>query len=392
MKKTTFSAYIVNKFSVVLGVSILLCCATQASAQCSEITSGLRMPLGITQSNLDNLLVSETGTRSLHTGRISIVDVNGNRRTLLDGLPSAINDVNEPSGPAGVFMRGRTLYIAMGIGDGILAGPFPGAATGNPTPSSPIFSSILAVQFNANTEQSTSGFTLTAADQTALGDGEKVTLSDADGNKLTIQLIANFPNFTPNPLPAFPVNVRGSNPFDLVVVEDQVYVTDGGQNNVRQVDIPTGTFTTLTTFAPTPNTTGIGGPVIEPVPTGIRYVDGQLAVALFTGVPFPPGLSRVVAVDPLTGAQTAFITGRKTAIDSLAIKDGDDTDYLVLQHASAGFFFGGPGQVLRFETPTDAPVVLAACLTRPTSMTLDEKTSTIYVTEVGGRLVAIPIS
>jgi hypothetical protein len=31
------------------------------------------------------------------------------------------------------------------------------------------------------------------------------------------------------------------------------------------------------------------------------------------------------------------------------------------------------------------------CLTRPSSMTLDEKTGTLYVTELNGRLVAIPI-
>ena len=42
-------------------------------------------------TNQGNLLVSETGTTTLHSGRISIVDQNGNRRTLLEGLPSAIN-------------------------------------------------------------------------------------------------------------------------------------------------------------------------------------------------------------------------------------------------------------------------------------------------------------
>jgi hypothetical protein len=287
-------------------------------------------------------------------------------------------------------MRGRTLYLAIGIGDGIQAGPFPGAALGNPNPSSPIFSSILALQFSANAEQTTSGFTLTTPDQASLGNGQKVTLYDANGNKLVIQMVANFPNFTPNPLPTFQANVRGSNPFDVVVVEDQLYVTDGGQNMVRQVDIPTGSFTTLASFAPIPNTTGVGGPVIEAVPTGIRYADGQLLVTLFRGVPFPPGVSQVMTVDPVTGAQATFIGGRKNAIDVLPIKDGDDTDYLVLQHASIGLFFGSPGQVLRFETPTDAPTLVAGCLTRPTSMTLDEKAGTLYVTEVEGRLVAIP--
>jgi len=96
-----------------------------ARAQCpaAELISGLRIPLGITQTNQGNLLVGETGTTEPNTGRISIVDPDGNRRTLLDGLPSGINDVLEPSGPAGVFVRGRTLYVAIGVGDVAIAGP-----------------------------------------------------------------------------------------------------------------------------------------------------------------------------------------------------------------------------------------------------------------------------
>jgi len=380
--------------TLMLATVLAMSLTTQASAQCSEVVSGLRLPLGITQSNLGNLIVGETGTRSPHSGRISIVSTDGTRRTLLDGLPSGINDVNEPSGPAGVFMRGRTLYVAMGIGDGIQAGPFPGAAIGNATPSSPIFSSVLAIHFSASVEKTTNGFLLTSDDESALADGSKVTLSDAVGGLVTLELIANFPNFTPNPLPTFPPNVRGSNPFDLVAVEDQLYVTDGGQNAVRQIDLTTQTFTTLAVFAPVPNPffPGIGGPVIEAVPTGIRYVNDHLLVSLFRGVPFPVGPSQIVSVDPISGAQAPFITGRKTAIDVLELPDGDDTDYLVLQHASLGLFFTGPGQILRFETPADPPVLVSDCFTRPSSMTRDDKTGMLYITEYGGRLrsVAVP--
>jgi hypothetical protein len=121
-------------------------------------------------------------------------------------------------------------------------------------------------------------------------------------------------------------------------------------------------------------------------------------VSLFSGVPFGPGDSRVVAVDPKTGAQTPFISGLKTAIETLPVRDGADTDWLVLQHASVGLFFGSAGSLLRFETPDSAPTVIVGgpaeqpfCLTRPTSMTLDEKTDTLYVTEYGGRVVSIPI-
>ena len=48
--------------------------------------------------------------------------------------------------------------------------------------------------------------------------------------------------------------------------------------------------------------------------------------------------------------------------------------------------------MLRFESPDSAPVVLANCLARPTSMLFDEKNGTLYVTELlTGRVVALRI-
>jgi hypothetical protein len=393
-----------------VATATVLLAGVEGMAQCpvTELASGLQWPLGITQSNRGNLLVGESGIRSPNTGRISIVDQSGNRRTLLAGLPSGINEVGDPSGPAGLILRGRTLYVAIGSGDVVRPAinpntglPIPGTEVPNPNgPSSPIFSSVLAIHFSANVEKTIDGLTLTSDDQLALANGETVTLGSGR-DKITVELVANFPDFTPNPLAILPENVRASNPFDLVVVGDQVYVTDGGQNKVWQVDIPTGTFSTLATFPPianplfnpTPPPPSVGGPFLEAVPTGIVYFGGRLLVTLFRGVPFPPGVSVVEQIDPLTGNHAPLITGLKTAIDVLPIKENGDTDYLVLQHSSGpGPFFGAPGLVLRFETPSGPPTVIADCLSRPTSMTLDEKTGTLYVTElVTGRLLAIPV-
>lgn len=84
-------------FSLTLAAATVLLSVAPAMAQCSDVVTGLRSPLGITQSNQNNLIVSETGTLDvLHSGRISIVDPLGGRRTLLDGLPSATNDVGDP--------------------------------------------------------------------------------------------------------------------------------------------------------------------------------------------------------------------------------------------------------------------------------------------------------
>lgn len=81
----------------VLAATVMLA-SGDAAAQCpvTELASGLQLPLGITQSNQDNLIVGETGTTTPNTGRISLVGLDGARRTLLDGLPSGINDVGEP--------------------------------------------------------------------------------------------------------------------------------------------------------------------------------------------------------------------------------------------------------------------------------------------------------
>ena len=384
------------KVSLALAAATVLLAGAQVSAQCpgvTPVTAGLRRPLGITQSSQGNLLVSETGFGAPGSGRISIVGPGGSRRTLLDGLPSGINDIGDPSGPAGLFLRGRTLYVAIGVGDVGVAGPIPGTTVPNPNgPSSPLFSSVLAIHFSAHVEKTTAGFTLTAAQEQALAAGQKVTLSNGGGDKITIELVVDFPNYISNPLPFFADNIRLSNPFDLVAVGGQLYVTDGGRNLVWQVDPDSGASSVLANFPPLPNPLPFGPPVIDAVPTGIAYSDGKLLVTLFRGFPFPPGASEVRAVDPETGAQAPFITGRSSAIDVLSFRSKGDTDYLVLEF-SADMLAGAPGRLLRFETPTSTPTVVADCLITPTSMTLDEKTDTLYVTELAtGRVVSIHIA
>src|SRR2546423_520909 len=154
----------------VLGASIL--CATfaqslMAQAPCPGVSSfatGLVAPSKIIQTPRGNFIVAEAGPPVPNNGRISIVDQQGNCRTLLDGLPSARTFVGDYNGTTGVYLQGRTLYVLNGQGDVTLAGPVPGTERANPTPASPIFSSILAVHFSAAMEATTTGITLTLAD------------------------------------------------------------------------------------------------------------------------------------------------------------------------------------------------------------------------------------
>jgi hypothetical protein len=394
--------YATVRSSVAGFAALVALSGSSVTAECpvTEVATGLMRPLSVVQSNQGNLIVSETGIAAPDTGRISIIDPGGHRRTLLSGLPCGIADVGDPVGPTGLFLRGRTLYLLIGVGDVAIAGPIPGTALPNPNPlSSPLFSSLLAVHFSANVEKRTAGLHLTPADQEAIAAGETVMISNKKGDRIAVELIADFPDYIPNPLPAVPGNVRLSNPFDLVVSGDQACVTDGGRNLIWEVDLATGAFDILASFPaipnplfnPAPPPPGVGGPFLEAVPTGIRAFKGGLLVTLFRGAPFVPGTSEVHRLDPLTGINTPVITGLKTAVDVLAFTQPEGIDYLVLQNASAGLFFGGPGHLIGFTAPDHVPTVLADCLSRPTSMTFDEKSGLLYITQLTGELVAVPL-
>src|ERR671931_1046354 len=81
--------------------------AAQVRAECNEVVSGLLGPMGITQSNKGNLLVAESGPATPNSARISIVSPQGERRTLVSGLPSGVYfETGQASGPSGLFLHG----------------------------------------------------------------------------------------------------------------------------------------------------------------------------------------------------------------------------------------------------------------------------------------------
>jgi hypothetical protein len=289
-------------------------------------------------------------------------------------------------------LRGRTLYIVNGEGNATLAGPIPGTEIPNPSPSSPIFSSILALHFSSETEKITNGFTLTLADHQALNDGSQLNLDNGQGDKMTLELVADFPDYTSAPLPFFPPNVRHSNPFGITAIGENLYVSDGGQNSVLKVNIHSGGVTTITTFPAIVNPAyPFGGPFIEAVPDSIREVDGQLLVTLLRGFPFLPGTGAVMKVDPASGAATTLIGGLTSPIDVMAIKTKGKTSYLTLE-ISTDLLSGNPGQLQRFTSTAGPGVVISNCLIGPSSMVLDENSQTLYVIEIfTGRLIKIQL-
>src|SRR6476469_4515868 len=176
-------------FRLALLLTVLVVPLPDTYGQCptSVLTGGLKAPTKIILSTKGNLIVAEQG-EGPNTGRISLIAPDsGVRRTLIDGLPSGLSAPNnDPSGPSGLAMRGRTLYVAIGVGDAVILGPLPNSFIPNPSPSSQLFSSVLAVQLSAAAEQNTTGFSLSQAALALLKNNETDDLSNGAGDELSI--------------------------------------------------------------------------------------------------------------------------------------------------------------------------------------------------------------
>lgn len=375
-------------FTLIVLTFVFALSGIKATAQCpgSTFVNGLQGPSKIIQTPLGNLLVAEFGTETPNTGRISIISEGGTRRTLLDGLPSGINDVGDVVGITGLYLRGRTLYITTGQGDATLAGPFPGTEIANPNPSSPIYNSVLAIHFSAAVENTITGFTLSSANQQALANGQELNFGKKGGG-VRVELIANLPDYVSAPLPSFPSNVRHSNLYGLTGIGNRLYVVDAGLNAVHEIEIGTGESSILTVFPPIPNPLPFGPPVIEAVPTNIRVYGNQLLVTLLRGFPFPPNTAQVMAVNPQTGTSSPFISGLTSAIDVLPHNGG----FLTLE-ISTNLLTGQPGRLQYWSSPAGPPTVISNCLIGPSSMVYDQRTGTLFVTEIfTGRIIQIPL-
>ncbi len=354
--------------------------------------TGLLAPSKIIQTPLGNFIVAEGGEQISNSGRISIVDRQGNRRTLLDGLPSARTYLGDFNGTTGVYLEGRTLYVVSGQGDVTVPGPVQGTEQANPTPASPLFSSVLAVDFPEALETNTVGFRLTLADHRTLKNISPLAVTNASGESTSLRLVVDFVDYLPNPRPDFAGNVRHSHPYGIVADEAHIYVVDAGFNLVHKVETATGKELTLVSFPPTLSPLTNGPPVIENVPTSIRWAGGQLLVTTFGGAPFLPGYSKVRQIDPKTGGTISLIQGLTTAIDSTPLVPTDLLAGILTLEYNLQFPLAGLGQLRFYATPKSMPATNSACLNTPSSMLYDAKSDRMILAELStGRLVALPV-
>jgi hypothetical protein len=354
---------------------VLTC--TAFGQQAAVFASGLLNPAKIILGPSGGLLAAEVG-RTSNSGRVSVISSSGVRTTLIDGLPSGLSTPNnDPDGVNGLLLDGNTLYIAIGEGDLYAPGPAPGTTIVRAGAiSSPIFDTLLRVDLPESVDRITTPFTLAAADHTALFNGNPVTLTNSSGEKATVSVLTEF-RFRPDAVEI----IKHSHPYGLAKLDsdpNHLYVNDAGLNLVHQIDVTTGRKRTLVQFPQVPNLGSTPPPVVDAVPDNIRAYGDQLLVTFLTGFPFTPGDSRVMRVDPQTGATTPFIFGLSSAIDIAyrARPNGERPQFFVLEY-SAGLAANQPGRVQVFNSPTGQ--ILASGINGASSLALDTTNNKLYI-------------
>jgi hypothetical protein len=366
-------------------------------AQCptSVVAAGLQAPTKIITVSTTRLLVAEAGLGP-NTGRISVLNpVTSQTWSLIDGLPAGFSPPNnDPSGPSGLMFRGTTLFLTIGLGDAVVAGPIPNTQVPNPHPSSPLFSSVLALDLGYQPNLFKGGYSMTPADQATLKKNHQVTLHNGSGDKIVVRLVTDFPNYVPEPVAGAPDNVRQSNPFGIAAIGDDIYVPDASSNSLRSVEVGTGTRRVLTSFAPLPNSRGFGPPVVEAVPSSIRRYGANVLVTLLSGFPFPIAGSKILFVNTTTGKASVFIAGLTSAIDVVPIRRSGTTSLLTLEFSADMLATPQPlpGKLKQYANRTATPSVIADCLITPTSMAKDVSNGSVYVTEIfTGRVMRVTL-
>ncbi len=358
--------------------------AVAGLAQTSSVmVTGLQLPYKLALTPQGNLLVTEAGGAP-NTGRISLVQKSGTRTTLIEGLPSGpSNPELTPIGPTGIAIRQRTIYVAIGEGDGVRNGSTPGSLVLNPAGvSSPLFASVLRIQLDDNVDRILSPFTLTKQQQQALADGKEVVLSNADKDKAVVDVLADYPTVTPDAATVY----RHCDPFALALDPnraDRLYLVDAGQNALLQINIATGHSEVLTRFAPIPNPTKVGPPMMDAVPTAAVVLRGQVIVTLLSGFPFVPGAASAQSYDLATGKVTPWIVNLNSAIDiGMRRLPAGVTQYFVLGFSSnMGATPPGQGQLWLYDSPQGR--VILHDLVTPTGMVIDQSSGDIYIAEMG---------
>jgi hypothetical protein len=179
-----------------------------------------------------------------------------------------------------------------------------------------------------------------------------------------------------------------SNPYTLAFgPNNDMYIVDAAANAIVKRDNSSGDFSIFATFPNIPNTTGIGGPTSEVVPTGIVYKGGKFFVGSLTGFPFANDASTLYEIDT-AGSVSSYKDGLTTIVD--VTTDSNDSP-AVLQHATfqppPTPFAPNSGAVLRINSGSIDTIFNG--LDRPTSVRFKSGGELYVSTLTAGTIIQI---
>jgi hypothetical protein len=290
-------------------------------------------------------------------------------------------------------LDGRTLYLLIGEGDVLVGPPF---AVNPAGPSSPIFSSVLRVQFSRDVDAIMSAFQLVPGDHWALHDGFDVTLRSADGDVATVHLLTIFRAMVRNVIGG-PERVRRSDPYSawLDARDNALYIIDPAGETLIRVNTATGRALVLTRFQPRERVTESGPQFVDNVPTSLCPVGGSFLVGFLSASPFPRGEASVALWSPADGSwsRPAPAIRDLTLVNDMACLPGGTATaprVVTLEISDIGMLGPTPtGRVQTFEGSQGR--VLAQGLPFPTGLTQDPVSGDIFVVTLTGAIYRLPL-
>jgi hypothetical protein len=337
-----------------------------------------------------NLLVSEGGTPAPNTGRVSIVDRQGNRRSLLEGLPAARAHNTPAFGPTGLALDGRTLYLLIGEGDVQVGPPFSLNPNG---PSSPAFHSVLRIQFSSGVDSITSSFQLGRGDHWALSDGYDVALHNASGDSASVHLLTSFPSVVPNILGGT-ASYRPSDPYGawLDAGNNALYVIDASAETLIRVNTVTGRYLVLTRFQP--DERAADPKFVDTVPTAICPVEDSFLVSFLSATRYPAGASSVRLWNPSDGTWSRLspLIGDLTMTNDITCLRGGTAraPRLVTVELSRNFFSTEASGRVQVINGSQKQVLMQDVLL-PTSAAQDPISGDLFVATLTGSILRTPL-
>jgi hypothetical protein len=257
--------------------------------------------------------------------------------------------------------------------------------------SSPIFASVLRIQFPVDVDLITSPFQIGDAHQ-ALADGFEMEVRNASGDRAKVYVLTAFRPIVRNILgPAG--TTRVSDPYTAVLdaPNKTLYVVDSSSETISKIDTSTGHATVMIRFQQDVR----GNTTADTVPTAMCLrADNSVLISFLSGAPFPVGAGSIRRWTPAdTGwAKLSPLIGGLTSVVDMTCLDGPSgsTPKIV----TVEFWLEFPNQTVpsgRIQLLEGSTAkILADKVAQPTGVAQDPSTGELLVVTLAGQVLRFP--